>query len=105
MQTWLQAIKRHRCRTVASEISREQIRLKTSSRDSKKGLVHHSQNKASYAVNVPFIGLLPLRLGLKDILSIRKGCLLPTDVFGKVPPVTHSYAGKRSAGEGGHETW
>jgi hypothetical protein len=41
MQTWLQAIKRHRCITVASEISREQIRLQTSSGDGKKGIVHY----------------------------------------------------------------
>lgn len=50
------------------------------------------QNKASYAVNVSFIGLLPLLLGLKDILSIRKVYLWGIDVFQKAVPVTDAYS-------------
>lgn len=60
MQTWLQAITRHRRITVASEISREQIRLKTSSREGLERKRTPPQNKAGYAVNVSFIGLPPL---------------------------------------------
>lgn len=60
------------------------------------------QNKASYAVNVSFIGLLPLLLGLKDILSIGKVYLWRTDVFRKA--VTNAYSGSDQLMKAGDET-
>lgn len=61
-------------------------------------------NKASNAVNVSFIGLLPLLLGLKDILSIRKVYLWRTDAFQEASPVTNAYSGSDQLMKAGDET-